>query len=254
MKYKDYYTHLLNESMTATVSDRDYENEQRQRISGLCYILTDVVITPIFNKLSSEDLRYFNENRVGNILTPDGDDYDKSTGTINFYTSAFKEDVVNKILKGIKYFSKDLNIELGTFRGPEKSRSSNRSLVIRIPVIKNNNISKYVPEINLANLNGRLVFVKLLQLPNFEEPYTISPVDLSKAIKRVEDKIKQDDEFLYRFLNSLSADIKRVGATDFTPLIISQQKTPAYFINILDRLKELVEYAIENGNLDIVIY
>jgi hypothetical protein len=249
MKYKDYYTHLLNESMTATVSERDYQSERLQTILGLCYVLSDAVINPIVNKLSSEDLNYFRENRVVDILSPDGDDYDKSTGIINFYTSAFKEDVVSKILEGIKYFSKDLNIELGNFRGPEKSRSSNRSLVIRIPVVKNNNISKYIPEIQLANHNARLVFGKLLQLPNFEEGYTISPVDLSNAIKRVEDKIKQDDEFLYRFSSPTSVDKGSGGAT-----MISGGQNPAYFINILDRLKELVEYAIENGNLDIVIY
>lgn len=255
MEYRDFYSELLTESMIATVSGRDYSSEKRQTILGLSFLLTRSVIDPVLDGLSVQDKEYFDDHRVMDILTSDGNDSFKPVGILNFYTAGLKADAIEKVLKGIKYFAKEYDIELGTFRGPEQSRawgghggvSSKSSQVIRIPVIKNFNDSKYVPEVQLANHNARMVFGRLLQLPDFEEGYRISAIDLSNAIKRVEDKIKQDDEFLYRFSNPFTVD-KSGGAT-----MISGGTDPDYFIGVLARIKELVDYAIDHGNLDIVI-
>lgn len=256
MKYRDFYSELLTESMTATVTGRDYNLENRQTVLGLSFLFLRSVVYPLIEKLSVSDREYFDEHRVMDILTSDGSDFDKSVGTMNFYIAGLKEDVIKKILEGIKYFSEEYNIELGHFRGPEQSRawggdggvSSKSSRVIRIPIIKNFNDVKYIPEVQLSNTSAYLVFGRLLQLPNFEEGYRISAVDLSNAVKRVEDKIRQDDEFLYRFSNPVSVDNSGGGAT-----IITGGRDPDYFIDVLNRIKELVDYAIDSGNLDIVI-
>ena len=246
MKYKDFYKHLLHESMTATVSGKDYDQEDLQDLLGICQLYMRKVIDPIFFKLSQQDQKYFRDNRKAmDFFTPDGGDEFKSTGVINFYTLGFKPETVKKILDGVKYFASDMNIVIGSISEPEQSKIYSTSPVIRIVITQNNNLDNFerVPEVQLSELSSKLIYGRLLALPDFEEGYTIAAIDLLKAIESVEKKDQHDDEFLYRYSNPTSVDAN----------MITGGITPEYLRRTLGRLKELCNYAIDNDIKDIVI-
>jgi len=245
-EYRDFYKELLNESMTATVADKDYEQQDLQDLLGISQLYMRKVIDPIFFNLSKEDQLYFRENRKAmDFFTPDGGDEFKATGVINFYTTGFKPETVEKILKGVKYYASEMNIVLGNISKPEQSRIYPTSQVIRISVIKNNNLDNFekIPEVQLSYDNAILIFGRLLALPDFEEGYTIAAIDLLKLIEKVEVKDKQDGEFLYRYSRPTSVDGN----------MTTGGITPEYLRRKLSELKQLCDYAIDNDIKDIVI-
>jgi hypothetical protein len=247
MKYKDFYKELLNESMTATVAGNE-NPDNLQDLLGISHAYMNNLINPIFFKLSQEDQRYFRENRKAmDFFTPDGGDEFKSTGIINFYTTGFKPETVEKIIKGVKYYASEMNIVIDRISEPEQSRIYPTSQVIRIKVSKNNNIDNFekvpevqlskVPEVQLSYDNAILIFGRVLQLPDFEEGYTIAAIDLLTAITNVEEKDEQDEEFLYRYSRPTSVDgIMTTGGI-----------TPEYLRGKLSKLKQLCNYAIDNA-------
>lgn len=246
MRYRDFYKHLLYESMTATVAGKDYEPQDLQDLLGISQLYMSEVINPIFSNLSQENQLYFRKNRKAmDFFTPDGGDEFKSTGTINFYTTGFKPEIVETILKGVKYYAYEMNIVLGKISEPEQSQIYPTSQVIRISVIKNNNLNNFkeIPEVQLSHDNAILIFGRLLALPDFEEGYTIAAIDLLTSITNVEAKDKKDGEFLYRYsrLKSVDGNMTTGGIT------------PEYLRRTLDRLKQLCNYAIENDITDIAI-
>lgn len=245
-EYLDFYKELLNESMTATVADKDYEQQDLQDLLGISQLYMRKVIDPIFFNLSKEDQLYFRENRKAmDFFTPDGGDEFKATGVINFYTTGFKPETVEKMLKGVKYYASEMNIVLGNISKPEQSRIYPTSQVIRISVIKNNNLDNFekIPEVQLSYDNAILIFGRLLALPDFEEGYTIAAIDLLKLIEKVEVKDKQDGEFLYRYSRPTSVDGN----------MTTGGITPEYLRRKLSELKQLCDYAIDNDTKDIVI-
>jgi hypothetical protein len=239
MKYRDFYKELLNESMTATVAGNE-NPDNLQDLLGISHAYMNNLINPIFSKLSQEDQRYFRENRKAmDFFTPDGGDEFKSTGIINFYTTGFKPETVETILKGVKYYASEMNIVIDRISEPEQSRIYPTSQVIRIKVSKNNNIDNFekVPEVQLSYYNAILIFRRVLQLPNFKEGYTIAAIDLLKSITNVEEKDEQDEEFLYRYSRPTSVDgIMTTGGI-----------TPEYLRRKLSELKQLCNYAIDNA-------
>lgn len=246
MKYKDFYKHLLHESMTATVSGKDYDQQDLQDLLGISQLYMRKVINPIFFKLSQQDQKYFRDNRKAmDFFTPDGGDEFKSTGVINFYTLGFKPETVKKILDGVNYFASDMNIVIGSISEPEQSKIYSTSPVIRIVITQNNNLDNFekVPEVQLSNTNAYMIFGRLLTLPDFDEGYKIAAIDLLKAIESVENKDQQDDEFLYRYSRPTSVDAN----------MTTGGITPEYLRRTLGRLKDLCNYAIDNDIKDIVI-
>ena len=248
MKYKDFYKHLLHEGMTATISGKDYEQQDLQDLLGICQLYMQNVINPIFVKLSDQDQKYFRDNRKAmDFFTPDGGDEFKSTGVINFYTLGFKPETVKKILAGVKYFASEseMNIVIGSISEPEQSNIYSTSPVIRIVIKQNNNLDNFqkVPEVQLSDLSSNLIYGRLLALPDFKEGYTIAAMDLLNSITSVEKKDKQDEEFLYRYSRPTSVDAN----------MTTGGITPEYLRRTLGRLKELCNYAIYNNIKDIVI-
>lgn len=232
--------------MTATVSGKDYDQQDLQDLLGICQLYMRKVINPIFFKLSQQDQKYFRDNRKAmDFFTPDGGDEFKSTGVINFYTLGFKPETVKTILDGVKYFASDMNIVIGSISEPERSRIYPTSPVIRIVITQNNNLDNFekVPEVQLSNTNAYMIFGRLLALPDFDEGYKIAAIDLLKAIESVENKDQRDDEFLYRYSRPTSVDAN----------MTTGGITPEYLREKLGKLKELCNYAIDNDIKDIVI-
>ena len=234
--------------MTATVSDKDYEQQDLQDLLGICQLYMQKVINPIFVNLSDQDQKYFRDNRKAmDFFTPDGGHEFKSTGVINFYTLGFKPETVKTILAGVKYFASEseMNIVIGSISEPEQSNIYPTSPVIRIAVTQNNNLDNFqkVPEVQLSDLSSNLIYGRLLALPDFKEGYTIAAIDLLNSITLVEEKDKQDEEFLYRYSRPTSVDAN----------MTTGGITPEYLRRTLGRLKKLCNYAIDNDLKDIVI-
>ena len=234
--------------MTATVSDKDYEQQDLQDLLGICQLYMQKVINPIFVNLSDQDQKYFRDNRKAmDFFTPDGGHEFKSTGVINFYTLGFKPETVKTILAGVKYFASEseMKIVIGSISEPEQSNIYPTSPVIRIVIKQNNNLDNFqnVPEVQLSDLSSNLIYGRLLALPDFKEGYTIAAIDLLNSITLVEEKDKQDEEFLYRYSRPTSVDAN----------MTTGGITPEYLRRTLGRLKELCNYAIDNDIKDIVI-
>lgn len=239
--------------MTATVSGKDYDQQDLQDLLGICQLYMQKVINPIFVELSDQDQEYFRDNRKAmDFFTPDGGDEFKSTGVINFYTLGFKPETVKKILAGVKYFASEMKIVIDSISEPQQSNIYSTSPVIRIVIKQNNNVIKQnnnldnfqnVPEVQLSDLSSNLIYGRLLALPDFEEGYTIAAIDLLNSITLVEKKDKQDEEFLYRYSRPTSVDAN----------MTTGGITPEYLRRTLGRLKELCNYAIDNNIKDIVI-
>ena len=234
--------------MTATVSDKDYEQQDLQDLLGICQLYMQKVINPIFVNLSDQDQKYFRDNRKAmDFFTPDGGHEFKSTGVINFYTLGFKPETVKTILAGVKYFASEseMNSVIGSISEPEQSNIYPTSPVIRIVIKQNNNLDNFqnVPEVQLSDLSSNLIYGRLLALPDFKEGYTIAAIDLLNSITLVEEKDKQDEEFLYRYSRPTSVDAN----------MTTGGITPEYLRRTLGRLKKLCNYAIDNDIKDIVI-
>lgn len=249
MKYKDFFSDILNESMTAAVSGADYESRHLEDMLGLSMKLGSIIIHEIINKLPADEIEHFRNNRNMELFAVDGNGYNKPTGVINFYTSGLKDDTIKKIIEAVKYYASELNLMLGSIKGPEQSNMF-KSQVIRIPVVKNLNIEKkkeHPPEIQMSNSNARLIFKRLLGFGDFDEGYTIAAIDLLKKIEDILEKAK-DDEFLYRFAAPEKIDKGQGIAT-----MITGEVSPQYLLMRLNELKKLCEYAINNGHRNISI-
>ena len=138
-----------------------------------------------------------------------------------------------------------MKIVIDSISKPEQSKIYSTSPVIRIVIKQNNNLDNFqnVPEVQLSDLSSNLIYGRLLALPDFEEGYTIAAIDLLNSITLVEEKDKQDEEFLYRYSRPTSVDAN----------MTTGGITPEYLRRTLGRLKKLCNYAIYNNIKDIVI-
>lgn len=250
MKYKDFFSHLLTESMTVVVGGADYDSRDLQNMLGLSFKLTNKIVYNVLNKLPEDKIKHFSSNRTLEFISVDGGDEFKPTGTFNFYTSGLDDDTIKKVVDAIKYYAGELNLKLGTIRGPEKSNMF-KSNVVRIPVLKNLNVEKKeidAPEVNLSNRNAYLIFGRLLGYSDFEEGYSIAAIDLLKKVEDVLKKAEEDEEYLYRYAKPQNIDKEPGKAT-----IVTGEITPEYLLMRLNEIKDICQYAIDNGHTQISI-
>ncbi len=247
MNYRDFFT--LQESMTTSVVGADYESKDLENLLGVSFILMRKVVNPVYNTLSKFDMEYFQQNRSMEVITPDGDDTFKPTGTLNFYVAGFREDAVKKIIDGVKRYLPQVGLTLGGVRGPEKSKSF-KSDVVRFDITSNKNVDKSeeVPEVQLSNANAHLIYGDVLQLPDFEEGYTIEAMDLYNRIKDVLDRHEEDETYLTNLARLPSMDVGDKGAMMYGGAMRAD--------DIVDRLKRIAQlclYAMKHGHNKISI-
>lgn len=250
MKYKDFFSHLLTESMTLTISGEDYDSRDLENMLGLSFKLSHKIIYNVINKLPDDKVEYFRNNRSMDFIAVDDGAEFKPVGTFNVYTSGLDLDTIKKVVEAFKYYASELDLTLGSIRGPEKSKMF-KSEVIRIPVLKNGNVEKkkaHPPEVQLSNRNARLIFSRVLGYSNFDEGYSFAAVDLLKKVEEVLKKAADDEEFLYRYSSPQNIDQQPGRAT-----IITGEISPEYILMRLNEIKELCQYAIDNGNREVHI-
>jgi hypothetical protein len=244
MEYKDFFSDRLDESMTMTVYDADYSHRKTDTVLSLSFRLLDLAVEPVLNKMNPQEKEFFRQHRVPEILTSDGDDYDKPVGIVNFYTGGFSPDAIKKVVDGIKYHAKEIGIELGPIKDPEQSKMF-KCQVVRIPVVTNYNINNKVkpPELNLSNDKMRLLVYEILQLHEYEDDgMNISATDLLLRVNEVLKKAESDEDFLYRYANPSTVDSEPGKAT-----MIHGEISPEYLMMRLKQVQELCEFAIDRN-------
>ena len=245
MKYTDFYSHLLTESMTTSVSGADYESKDLENLLGISFILVRKVLTPVYNSLSEFEKEYFQANRSMETITPDGPDTFKSVGTLNFYTSGFSKDGVNKIIEGVKEYLPKINLTLKSVRGPMKS-GMYKSEVVRFDISSNGNVGKVedVPEINMSNANARIVYEDVLQLPEYDEGgFTVEAMILYNKVKDALEKYEKDENAFDKSARLPSMDVGDGGAMMYTGAMRGD--------DIAERLRGIAKvclYALKNGH------
>lgn len=250
MKYKDFFSDLLNESMTLSISGEDYDSRDLENMLGLSFKLSHKIIYNVINKLPNDKIEYFRNNRNIEFIAVDNGAEFKPIGTFNLYTSGLDNDTIKKVIAAFKYYASELNLTLGDIRGPEKSNMF-KSEVYRIPILKNGNIEKkkiHPPEVQMSSRNARVIFRDVLNYSNFDEGYSFAAIDLLKKIEEVLKKAADDEEFLYRYSSPQSIDKEPNRAT-----IISGEISPEYIMMRLNEIKELCQYAIDKGYREVNI-
>jgi hypothetical protein len=172
--------HLVTESMSVHIDGANYK--RLDNLHDLCYRLLDLAVTPVAGKLPPDQMEYFKKNGVPyyETLTPDGDGFDKPTGTINFYISGFMSKAVQQILKYIFDELRKAGIKWGKIRKEQSNMF--KSQVIRIPIVKNEQKYSGPPEMSLSNVNAYQIFHHILQYEG-EHDFSMDAQELKDRIE-----------------------------------------------------------------------
>ena len=197
MNFYKFYNIL--ESMDVRVKDAEYKNPLNDILS-VCQYLSDSVYK-IFTSFNEEQKSYYSQNRVPELIAPDGNDYFQEKGIINFYLKPIHPSLTDKFIKAIKYYLQEANIKYGQFY--EEDSKSMASRVIRIPILQLPEENKdHPPEINLSNGNAHLIFTDVLGFKGIDDyHYLISARDLLMKIDNLPDFVadanSRDDSISY---------------------------------------------------------
>lgn len=173
---------VLNESVTVSVSGAHQEFPDLATVHDIAWAIMHKSLQPL-ERLSGDQKEFFQQNRVPEILAPDGNDFDKPTGILNFYIAGIPNDTVLEMIKLIKQQLDNMGIEYGRFKGEQSGMY--KSKVIRIPILKNPwSESERVPELNMANRNYMVLFRDVLKLVGDDDWSFSFPVEtVEKALQ-----------------------------------------------------------------------
>ena len=175
--------HLLKESMTVSIVGANEEFPQLERLLDIIFAIQYKALMPL-NSMSPEQKAVFQKYRRSEILAPDGDSFDEPTGTINFYVQGIPKEVIRQILKNIKEQLDNLGgLTVGKIF---VNRSNmNKSPVIRIPIVKNDNKYQGPPEFNVSNSSAHKIFSDMLGFHSPDEgtSYSMSVDELEQQLK-----------------------------------------------------------------------
>lgn len=162
-KFDNFIKYLLAESVTFSVTDAE---NPVQDILGMAFALNKPFYAYMDKNMSKEEQADFQKQRASEVLTADGDDYDKSEGVLNFYTAGIPEKLVKPLVSLLKYYIGEHDAVLlnGDNIPLEKSNIFN-SPVYRFK-IKIGEAKNPAPELNLSNMNARAILCDVLNYPS----------------------------------------------------------------------------------------
>ena len=183
---------LVTESMSVYVHGANYK--RLDNLVDICYRLIDLAVTPVVGKMPPDQMDYFRKNGVPyyETLTPDGNGFDKPTGTINFYIGGFMTQSIQQVMKYIFDELRRAGIKWGPIRR-EQSKMFN-SQVIRIPIVKNDQKYSGPPEMSLSNVNAYQIFHHVLQYEG-EHDFSMEAQELKDRIEA----LKHDKDWVKKF-------------------------------------------------------
>jgi len=227
----------------------DVTERRLNTILDLCFFLQDKVLIPIIEKQFTEQEKetYKQIGLKGETFAPDGDSFDKDSGTINFYISGIPNRLMNVFLNAIKYYLTDEGIEIGPFKGPEQS-GTYKSQVIRIPVLKTPE-QDMPPDLSITYRTARAIFKDLLSfndasLDEDEPSFTVPAKELLRRIEMVE-----DNDFKIQSL--VTPDKTEKGGRGATIHHFGLKEE--WIRNILKTLKDIAEWAIKGDYTNVAV-
>lgn len=247
----------LNESMTLYVKDADYK-----KLTTLLDISFDLmhILDKIWNKIPEDQQNYFRKNRVSEFVTPDGNDYDKSKGIINLYTSGFTSKFLREYLKECLKRLKELNIQVGKLY-KEQSKTY-KSEVIRIPILKNIQTYSGPPEVNMSNRNAYHIFHNVLQFNPDDDDASSFHFTTDELKKVVEYVLRQDPDWVdsnqigtndYSHENPHDAIAKDIGDKLGGVTMISGGLHREQIRERLERILDVVRWAEKHGHKELYV-
>ena len=157
-----------------------YKQAKLQRFASVTFIPsgTHRVARPMMTEDIASDIRTWANKALGlqiyyDVVTSDGNDFDKPIGTINFYeTGPITPEVIQKIVTAYNT-ARDGVVRLQIAKREQSKRF--KSMVTRVRVIQNET-TKYevVPELNIAN-NSAFQLLKYLK----DQGLDVNPEELS---------------------------------------------------------------------------
>jgi len=183
---------LVTESMSVYIQGANYK--RLDNLLDICYRLIDLAVTPVVGKMPPDQMDYFRKNGVPyyETLTPDGDGFDKPTGTINFYIGGFMTQSIQQVMKYIFDELRRAGIKWGPIHR-EQSKMFN-SQVIRIPIVKNDQKYSGPPEMSLSNVNAYQIFHHVLQYEG-EHDFSMEAQELKDRIE----SLRNDKDWVKKF-------------------------------------------------------
>lgn len=167
------------------------------------------------------------------MIQPDGDDFDKPTGTINLYVPIFIPEVIPELIEDAKNALRKLdvevddNVQIETYQDyidkhnytPEQqsqllreNQKASDPRVARIVVTRNHNVEALEmkklfgldapPTINMTASNAQRL-LSMLEFDIVDQNYPIEAQKIKEKIEEVLPKVPQDDEYAIRRLNDL---------------------------------------------------
>ncbi len=192
-----------------------------------------------------------------NDISPDGDDYDKMTGTINVYVfdeSNLKEieNIVKSIIEEYSQYGFVMNYKI------DNSRSGRK--VFRLNVTENPTINyPELPEINMANDNA-LSIMRLIGLNGYTGRESLS--EIKKRILAVSQEEMQKEVEPNRIITDKDLDLPESDPADWwkddsSPVpknpnsneiqIMHRGRDIEYIDNRLQGLYGIVDFGLQNG-------
>jgi len=229
------FKNLLLESVSFSVDSESTPNYVYEVASRILY---SPELGNFFNgliekkKMSQEEYEYFSANKSFDFITLDGYDTASKKGNINLYTKAVPSQIIPDLVSFIKYYIVEFNAELTGEPYQEKSTSRD-SDVIRFPIKMKEEVEN-PPELNLANATAYALINDILNYPSdtFEN---YKPLNARELLMKIE--IIEDNDYILD---------KGVRPEDINGNKIDIGLSKERIKTLLDALKNLTEYAIQN--------
>lgn len=183
-------------------------------------------------KMSQEEYEYFLNNKSFEFITLDGYDIDSKKGNINLYTQAIPSQIIADLVSFIKYYIDEFNAELTGEPYQEKSTSRD-SDVIRFPIKIKQEVEN-PPELNLANATAYALINDILNYPS-DTLQNYEPLNARELLMKIE-TIEDNDYILDKGVRPEERDGNMIDVG------LSKDRIK----RLLDALKNLAEYAVQN--------
>tara|TARA_R100000951_G_scaffold106089_1_gene100344 strand:+ start:373 stop:1080 length:708 start_codon:yes stop_codon:yes gene_type:complete len=224
--FKQFY-----ESIDVWVPDAPQDDDFADTLLKLTYYLQTEVLS-MRDYTAEEKQRW---PSLSGIIEPDGTDVFDPTGVINLYVRSFPPRLIEKLVKDTVGALGDLGIKVGK---PVYEETDGSLRVIRVPVLENDISGEGLtaPSLNLANESAIKLFRDILQFNDFDwDGMSVGVYELQHKIRQVLPQ-RMDAE-----VEDQRTEKGEKGATNIYSGY-SKERLQRY----LDKLQEIVDYAIEH--------
>ena len=225
----------LQESMSVYVQGHDYQSDIND-LDDVANILKKRVLYPAWEKLDEGQQKKVQEAGSAHhgMIVPDGDYYGEGKNLLNFYIGGWPEEMVPKLVQGIKYFLDNMGIKYAPFE--TNTSGMYESKVVRISILKYETSKNSPALLNLSNDNATLIFRDLLKFPSEEGGFTdISPADLYRKIEELE------KDMIDIHARDAYSSQRQGGAAFFAGGLSTEQITSR-----LEQIKQIAKWAMDN--------